>query len=89
VVELDSAGRVVRFDEKPPEPRSTLVSPAFYFLTAASLGRLPEYLGEPGLSRDAPGHFIAWLCGQEEVYGALLPGSRIDIGCLSDYEAVR
>jgi glucose-1-phosphate adenylyltransferase len=40
VVHLDAAGRVVEFEEKPPEPTSTLVSMGIYVFNAAVLRRL-------------------------------------------------
>ncbi len=89
VVVLDESGRVTRFQEKPDQPASTLMSPPFYFLTARSLRRVGEYLSQPGARRDAPGNFVAWLVRQEPVYGAALPGDRVDIGCLEDYQALR
>lgn len=88
VVVLDETRRIVRFQEKPEHPASTLISPAFYFLTAASLRRVVEYLALPDSKRDAPGNFIAWLTRQDTVYGAPLPGDRVDIGCLEDYRAL-
>jgi glucose-1-phosphate thymidylyltransferase len=89
VVVLDESNRVVQFQEKPEVPASTHISPAFYFLTAASLRRVAEYLALPDARRDAPGNFIAWLTRQEPVYGAPLSGDRVDIGCLADYQALQ
>ena len=38
---------------------------------------------------DAPGSYIAWLCGQTQVHAMEMPGSRYDIGNLESYEAVK
>ena len=45
-----------------------------------SLGRIPS-----GICRDAPGHFVAYLCGLEEVYAWKVEGERLDIGTPASY----
>ena len=49
--------------------------------------RLDKYLRK--LLPDAPGSFIAWLCGITDVYAMEMPGSRYDIGNFESYEAVK
>ena len=80
-VELDAAGRVTRFREKPPDPRSNLAAIALYFLPPTAVGLLRRYLEEGG-EPDAPGHFVAWLVEHVEVRGVHLPGGWFDIGSL-------
>jgi len=88
VVELSDDGRVLRFEEKPAEPRSQLAVPPLYVFDVESLRAVPRHLAE-GHSGDAPGSFIAWLSGQRPVYGAVLEGRRWDIGSMESYEATR
>lgn len=44
---------------------------------------------ESGFGTDAPGSFIAWLCGQTKVYAWEVPGRRYDIGNFESYEEVK
>lgn len=42
-----------------------------------------------GCGTDAPGSFIAWLCGESVVHAMEMLGKRYDIGNLESYEQVR
>ena len=42
-----------------------------------------------GCGTDAPGSYIAWLCGETTVYAMEMPGNRYDIGNLESYEKVQ
>ena len=87
LVELDG-NQVVDFQEKPEEPKSTLVSIACYALTAETLPLLSEYL-EDGNNPDEPGWFIQWLQAEESVYAYTFEGAWFDIGTPDSYlEAV-
>ena len=44
---------------------------------------------EASCGTDAPGSYIAWLCGQTPVYAMEMPGGRYDIGNLESYEKVQ
>ena len=85
---LDSANRVVRFREKPPDPQSDLASTGLYFLPASTWPWLERYLGEGG-NRDAPGHFIAWLTLRTAVYAEPIAGPWHDIGDLESLARAR
>jgi glucose-1-phosphate thymidylyltransferase len=79
-VEVDSQGWMVRMEEKPLEPWSDLFAPPVYAYTQATLARVSEYL-RAGANPDAPGHFLAWLCARERVFGwRPWAGRRLDIG---------
>jgi len=76
--------RVIGFQEKPPEPKSTIKSFFCYLFKPEVKGLLGEYLKgcseisptHPTLSgnstkfrnSDAPGYFIEWLCKRADVY---------------------
>lgn len=87
-VELDPDGRVTRFREKPPNPRSNLAAIALYFLPPTAVELLHRYLQDGG-EPDAPGHFIAWLVAQVEVRAVHLPGGWFDIGSLDGLALAR
>jgi len=79
VVELDEEQRVVSFEEKPREPRSSLAATAAYLYSAEHVELVPRYLDE-GNPPDAPGNFVAWLHRQAKVYGYRFTGYWLDIG---------
>jgi glucose-1-phosphate thymidylyltransferase len=79
VVELDDDGRVVAMEEKPPAPRSDLVSTATYLFSAEHLGLALRYL-EEGNPPDPPGAFLAWLGAREPLYGFRFDEAWLDIG---------
>ncbi len=84
VVELEENGRVKSFEEKPKNPKSDLGVPPFYLYKRATLPLIDEYLKE-GNNPDAPGHFIPWLIGKNDVYAYVFDAVRIDIGTPESY----
>src|SRR5688572_24720894 len=79
VVEVDSKGRIVDFEEKPPAPKSSLVAIGVYYFAKEHLALFRQYL-EEGQSRDAPGYFIEWFHSRVELYAHLATGAWFDIG---------
>lgn len=88
VVELNAAGRLTRFVEKPAHPSSTTVALCVYYIPAARRGRVAKFLsaGHPG---DAPGYFVEWLVRREAVYGFVTGGTWFDVGSHDVYRQVR
>jgi glucose-1-phosphate thymidylyltransferase len=82
LVELDD-DRIVDFQEKPDEPKSTLVSIACYGFPAESL-RFEEYL-EGGNNPDEPGWFLQWLQSREAVHAFVFEEPWFDIGTPESY----
>lgn len=79
--------QVVDFQEKPDDPKSTLVSIACYAFTADSL-RFEEYLAGDN-NPDEPGWYIEWLQSRQEVYAYSFNEPWFDIGTPESYlEAV-
>jgi glucose-1-phosphate thymidylyltransferase len=78
-VELDETGRIVGFEEKPPEPATTLAATATYLYHRAHVPLLRRYLDE-GNPPDQPGRFVAWLHSRVPVYAYPFDGSWADIG---------
>jgi glucose-1-phosphate thymidylyltransferase len=83
LVELDG-GRVVDFQEKPADPKSTLVSIACYAFPAGSLPLFETYL-DAGENPDEPGWFIQWLQAREGVHAFTFDGAWFDIGTPQSY----
>ncbi|MER3408546.1 MAG: nucleoside-diphosphate-sugar pyrophosphorylase [Thermoleophilia bacterium] len=78
-IEIDDQGRVVYFQEKPDEPRSTLVGIALYFYPRSVLPLVRAYL-DGGGNPDQPGRLIEWLYPRLDVYTWRVPGLWFDIG---------
>ncbi len=79
--------QVVDFQEKPDDPKSTLVSIACYAFPADSI-RFSEYLSGDN-NPDEPGWYIEWLQSREAVYTYPFDGIWFDIGTPDAYfEAV-
>jgi len=83
LVDLDG-DRVVDFQEKPEDPKSTLVSIACYAFTAETVPLLAEYLAE-GNNPDEPGWFVAWLQRHRPVYAFTFEEAWFDIGTPESY----
>ena len=88
LVELEG-DEVVNFQEKPEDPKSTLVSIATYAYPAETLPLLEEYLAGDN-NPDEPGWFVQWLQERDSVYAYTFDGAWFDIGTPESYlEAVR
>jgi glucose-1-phosphate thymidylyltransferase len=87
-VTLGEDNRIVSFEEKPDHPKTRLVGACIYILPYKSLLRTRQYLDEGG-NRDEPGNFIAWLRGQEDVYGYFFEGYVWDLGTPKGYECAQ
>ncbi len=83
-VEVDKKGKVVDFEEKPPKPRSTLISIGVYFYGKQHLPLFQAYLDE-GRSKDAPGYYLQWVHEKIDVFGYVIDGEWYDIGDIDSY----
>ena len=88
VVEIDGSDKILSMVEKPAEPATHWCCPPFYFYTRDDAGLVKKGI-ESGCGTDAPGSYIAWLCGQTTVHAMEMPGSRFDIGNIESYEKVK
>ena len=88
VVCIDGNDKIVSMEEKPSEPKSNWACPPFYYYTKEDT-RLVKKGIQAGCGTDAPGSYIAWLCGETDVHAMQMPGSRYDIGNLESYEKVQ
>ena len=78
-IEIDDEGRIVFFEEKPANPRTTLSGVALYYYPRHTLPLIREYLAE-GNNPDQPGRLVQWLYPRTAVYTWRLPGEWYDIG---------
>ncbi|MGC1123090.1 MAG: sugar phosphate nucleotidyltransferase [Candidatus Methanofastidiosia archaeon] len=84
--------KVLTFEEKPENPRSTLVSTGVYVFPERVLPFFSEFLKcekmegrTPGRGKDALGYFIEWLLKRENVDGFSFEGVWYDIGDRKSY----
>lgn len=84
VVETAADGRILGFEEKPKDPKSTLIAVGLYHFPASTLPLVRRYLDQ-GNSKDAPGYYLQWFHRQVPVYGHVLDGEWYDIGDLDSY----
>ena len=83
LVDLDG-DEVIDFQEKPDDPKTTLVSIACYAFPAETLPDLSTYL-EDGNNPDEPGWFLQWLQGRGSVHAFTFDGAWFDIGTADSY----
>ncbi len=86
VVEVDGE-KVVGFEEKPKEPKSSLISTGIYIFPKEMLGKFKEYVND-GNNPDAPGYFLQWLMGKEDVNAVAYEEDWYDIGTVDTYRKV-
>jgi glucose-1-phosphate thymidylyltransferase len=79
VVKVDGTGRVTDFEEKPQQPKTTLISTGIYYFPREKLHLIDKYMKTAGLL-DAPGYYISWLSRNDKVYGYTFKEKWYDIG---------
>lgn len=88
VCTIDGDGRVLSMVEKPQNPPSRWAVPPFYYYKRTDLPLLKRAI-EEGISTDAPGSFVSYLCKRSTVHAFLMPGHRYDIGTIEGWEKLR
>jgi glucose-1-phosphate thymidylyltransferase len=79
VVAVDYYDKIVEFEEKPQNPKSTLIATACYFLLKEDLEELENCITEKK-KPDNMGDFIRHLSQKKPVYGVIYEEGWIDIG---------
>ncbi len=78
-IEIDAEGRIVFFEEKPENPKSTLTGIALYYYPESALPLIQQYVAE-GNNPDQPGRLIQWMYKKLPIYVWKVPGIWYDIG---------
>lgn len=89
VLEVDNQDLILSMEEKPAHPRSHWCCPPFYYYTRLDAALVKDAINGKECGTDAPGSYIAWLCGFRPVHAMEMPGTRYDIGNLASYEQVQ
>ncbi|HEY3897707.1 MAG TPA: nucleotidyltransferase family protein [Chthoniobacter sp.] len=79
VVAVNENGEITSFEEKPAEPKSTLIGIALYYYPAKAVAQFATYLAE-GNNPDQPGRFVQWLYQRMPVGTWTVPGTWFDVG---------
>jgi len=89
VLELGPYNRIIGFEEKPQNPKTTFASVSVYIFRKDDLALVDTYL-KKGLNPDAPGFFIQWLSQQTDMYAYIFDQNKgqkwFDIGDLETYK---
>jgi glucose-1-phosphate thymidylyltransferase len=86
VLKIDKDSKVIEFEEKPKNPKSTLVAMCLYYFAKEKLELIRRYLNAKTGKYDAMGFYIDWLRKKEKVYGFIFGGRWYDIGDYKFYQ---
>lgn len=84
IVELDENHKLLSFEEKPDNPKTSLAATLCYILSNYDLHHLDK-----NIFRENAGELIAHLVKHEGVYGYIFEGKWFDIGNIDDLERAR
>jgi len=85
LVRTDAEGKILEFQEKPPQPTTTLASSGIYWLPKETWSLLDRYITS-GHNTDQPGHYMRWLAETSGLFAFSLKGKWLDIGDLTSYQ---
>ena len=86
VIRLDGQ-KIVEFEEKPPQPKTSLIATACYILPPRIFPILSQYCAQG--KRDNLGSFIAYLVDRDEVHAYIFTELWLDIGSIEDYYSLQ
>ncbi len=89
VLSFNKNNRLVKFEEKPKAPESTLVGMCLYYFPAKKLKLIKKYLKDDKHSQDAVGNYIKWLISEDKVYGFIFRNLWYDIGRIQTYKKLK
>lgn len=88
VIAVDKDDKIFSFEEKPENPKSTLISTAIYLYFKDEIGKIREYMKTEG-SKEGPGYLIPYFLSSQDVFGFVFDGEWHDIGSKEVYEKVK
>lgn len=84
-IDIDDDGRILFFEEKPANPKSTLTGIALYYYPQSALPLIQQYIAE-GNNPDQPGRLVQWLYPRVPFYTWRVPGLWFDVGSIETLE---
>jgi glucose-1-phosphate thymidylyltransferase len=88
IVGVNKENKMIEFEEKPKEPKSTLASTGIYIYPPHILPMLQEFVKKYKNS-DKAGNFLEWLHKKEHVYCYITKEKWFDIGTLDQLEKAK
>jgi len=85
VVLIDKDFKIVDFEEKPAEPKSTLIATLCYMFSNDDIEELEKCISQ-NKKPDNAGDFIKYISSRKDVYGINYKGIWFDIGSFEQYE---
>ena len=85
VFETDKSGKVISIEEKPAQPKTSMIGMGLYYFPSSTLAKIGEYLGGDS-ANDAPGHYVRWLSERMSIFCFTFQGMWYDIGDLKALE---
>ncbi len=82
---LDENKKVIDFEEKPADPRSTLAATVVYAFSKEDIKKVSGYVNQ-GEKWDNPGDFAKWLAENSELQGYTFDEHWFDIGSFEGLE---
>ncbi|MEN8252931.1 MAG: sugar phosphate nucleotidyltransferase [Patescibacteria group bacterium] len=81
--------KIISFEEKPNEPKSSLAAIPFYYYPTEFLINLKNYLAEIRTS-SSPGDIIPWLLQKNiTIYAYVATGKYLDVGTVKELEKLK
>lgn len=88
VIELNDDFKIIGFEEKPENPKTSLASTCCYLFTKDDMGLFEKCIEENN-KPDNTGDFIKYLSSQKNIYGYIFKEKWFDIGSFELLEEVR
>lgn len=80
VVSLNRNKKLMSFEEKPQNPKSSYVAMCLYYFPKDKLKDIKIYLEGEHNKKDAVGNYFDWLHKMEDIYAYVFKGNWFDIG---------
>lgn len=88
VLEADEAGKIIGFEEKPPNPKSTLISTGAYIFPSESINGLRDYIASDKKKEGMAYIIKDFLENGEYINGFVFDEQWYDIGTMQDYQRI-
>jgi glucose-1-phosphate thymidylyltransferase len=85
VIAVDETGVITSFEEKPADPKTTLIGIALYYYPKEAVSEFATYIAE-GNNPDQPGRYVQWLYKRMPVQTWEVPGTWFDEGSTETLE---
>ena len=86
-ISINEHGQITAFEEKPKQPKSSLIGTALYYYPKNILPLIAQYITE-GNNPDQPGRLVEWLYSKVPFYTWKIRGIWYDIGTKETLEEV-